>query len=349
VSQLCIPVGYEGYAAKPSRRHKIIPRFLPLACCLLSEAALFSCGSRILPPVQMTVGVPPLEQNALLYVAAEKNLFAPNGIAVTIKDFDSGPAAIAAMIGGTVDIAETAEFPFVKAILNGQSLQILAANDRFENDYLVARRDRGVSNVSSLRGKRIGVAFGTITDFYLGRFLTLHGIQSNDITAVDVRPPDFEESILEGHVDAIVAWQPFVSRIVSRRPDVLAIWPVQSAQAVYGLLVCTSVWLHGHTAAAKGFLKSLAAAEDFLDGHPAESRAIVAKVLNYDNEYISAVWPKHEFSLTLDFSLVAAMEDEARWIITYHSAGMTNVPDFVSLIYRDGMHSVRPEGVNLMQ
>lgn len=337
-----------GSAAKTNRKHGPLSRLLLVACGLLFEAALFSCGSHAPASVHMTVGVPPLEQNALLYVAAEKNLFIPNGIAVTIKDFN-WPAAIAAMVSGTVDIAETAEFPFVKSILNGQQLRILAANDRFENDYLVARRDKGIPNVSSLRDKRIGVALGTITDFYLGRFLALHGIKSNDVTVVNVQPSHFEKSILDGHVDAVVAWQPFVNQIVSRRPTAFAVWPVQSGQDVYGLLVCRSEWLHGHTVEVAGFLKSLAKAEDFLEGNPSESRAIVAKILDYDDEYISSVWPEHEFSLTLDFSLVAAMEDEARWIIADRAAEVTAVPDFVRLIYIDGLRSVRPEGVNLMQ
>jgi len=45
----------------------------------------------------ITIAVPPLEQNALLYVADQKRFFADHGLQVVIKDYDSGVTAISAM------------------------------------------------------------------------------------------------------------------------------------------------------------------------------------------------------------------------------------------------------------
>ncbi len=52
--------------------------------------------------------------------------------------------------------------------------------------------------------------------------------------------------------------------------------------------------------------KSLTMAEEFIINHPAEAKAIVQKRLNYTDEYMATVWPKHQ--LTLDQSLLIAME-----------------------------------------
>lgn len=318
-------------------------------CSFITVLVLASCEAGARPSVSIKVGVPALEQNALLYVAADRSMFAPRGVAVAIKDFATGPAAIAAMMSGVVDIAETAEFPFVAATMNGQKMRILTANDRFENDYLVARHDRGISQVSDLRGKRIGVTRNAITEFYLVRFLTLNGIHREEVTIVDVPPADFVPTLLEGRVDALVAWQPFVSRMTSASPSSFTTWPVQSGQAVYGILVCGQNWLENHADAVKRFLTTLAAAEDFVARRPADARSIVARRLSYDDPYLSAVWPSHGFSLTLDVSLVTAMEDEARWLLASHQSSAGEVPDFGALIYRDGLIAARPEGVNLMQ
>ncbi len=73
------------------------------------------------------------------------------------------------------------------------------------------------------------------------------------------------------------------------------------------------------------------------------------KRLAYEDPYLSAVWPRHGFSLTLDFSLIAAMEDEARWLLPGMQSTTGEIPDFSALIYRDGLIATRPEGVNLMQ
>ncbi|HUX21935.1 MAG TPA: ABC transporter substrate-binding protein, partial [Spirochaetia bacterium] len=101
---------------------KILKGLFLSGCAVLLGALLFSCaGER--PATRVRVGVPPLEQNALMYVAADQGLFARNGIELQIKDFDSGPASIAAMESGQVDVAETAEFPFVESAMTGEAIR----------------------------------------------------------------------------------------------------------------------------------------------------------------------------------------------------------------------------------
>jgi NitT/TauT family transport system substrate-binding protein len=92
---------------------------------------------------------------------------------------------------GDAQIAEAAEFPVVATAFQKNQLRLIASNDRFENDYLIGRQDRGISAISDLKGKRIGVGLGTITEFYLGRFLALHGMKLQDVTLVDVKPAQF--------------------------------------------------------------------------------------------------------------------------------------------------------------
>jgi len=47
--------------------------------------------------------------------------------------------------------------------------------------------------------------------------------------------------------------------------------------------------------------------------HPNETKAIIQRRLQYDDAYMATVWPENQFSLSLDQSLILAMEDEARW------------------------------------
>ena len=51
---------------------------------------------------------------------------------------------------------------------------------------------------------------------------------------------------------------------------------------------------------------------------------------------MDTVWQQNRFSLTLDQSLVLAMEDEARWMIANNLTNATAVPDFRQYIYTDG-------------
>ncbi|HUX36655.1 MAG TPA: NrtA/SsuA/CpmA family ABC transporter substrate-binding protein [Rectinemataceae bacterium] len=332
------------------KAHIKIPYLLipiPLAAATLLSFSCFQATPRV--AAEITIAAPPLEQNALLYVAAEKGFFARHGLKVDIKNFDTGPAAMAAVRDGLAQIAETAEFPLVADALNGGDFRIIAANDRFENDYLVARKDGGISTLADLRGKRIGVSLHTITEFFLSRFLVLNEIAANAITLVDIKPADFVASMADKKVDAIVAWQPAVSKIVALVPGNATVWNVQADQRVYGILVCRGPWLETHGREAEALLASLQEAKSFLSANPSKARAIVAKKLAYDDSYLASIWPKHQFGLTLDFSMVAAMEDEARWMIKNRLTEATILPDFARLIYVDALDAVNREGVNMMR
>ena len=71
--------------------------------------------------------------------------------------------------------------------------------------------------------------------------------------------------------------------------------------------------------------------------------------LDLDPGYMDTVWQQNQFSLTLDQSLILAMEDEARWMITNNLTNATAVPDSGSIIYTDGLESVRPGSVNIIR
>ncbi len=295
------------------------------------------------------IGAPPLEQNALIYIANDQRFFARNGLNISIKDYDSGVTALNGMLKREVGIAEAAEFPFVRAAFQKEQICVIACNDKFENDYIIGRRDRGIDKVSDLKGKRIGVSLKTINEFYLGRFLGLNGIDMKDIAPVDIRPGQFVDALAGGSVDALIAWQPYISRILEKEGTRVVVWPAQSGQAVYGLLVCSRGWLTQHTDALKRFLKSLAEAEDYLVHHPEEAKAIVRKRLKYDDSYMARIWPQHRFSLSLDQTLIVAMKDEAQWMIKNNLTAEKAIPDFTHYIHLDGMKAVKPEAVSIIR
>ncbi len=53
--------------------------------------------------------------------------------------------------------------------------------------------------------------------------------------------------------------------------------------------------------------------------------------------------------LMLDQSLVVAMEDEARWMISNNRTTEMMVPNFLEYIHLDGLKSVKPAEVNIIR
>jgi NitT/TauT family transport system substrate-binding protein len=298
----------------------------------------------------ITVGMEATAVNSLIYIAESQNYFTANGIWIAIQDDNpSGAAATEQMLAGKADISTTAEFAIVRYAFERKAVRTLGSIDMFMHMKLIGRKDRGITKISNLSGKRIGVPLKTAADFKLGRFLELHGIDKRNITIVDVQAPQALDAMTTGAVDAIVAWEPNVTALKDRLGEDVVIWDVQSGQPMYCILVTTEKWAAEHFNLMKRFTKSLLQAEDYLIRNGDRARTIIQKRLGYDDRYITAIWPEHQFSLRLDQSLILAMEDQARWMIENRLTAEQSIPDFIEYICTKGLESVKPGSVNLIR
>ena len=64
---------------------------------------------------------------------------------------------------------------------------------------------------------------------------------------------------------------------------------------------------------------------------------------------METVWSQNQYSLSLDQSLIVAMEDEARWMISNGLTTEKHVPDFLNYIYEDGLRAIKPETVTIVR
>jgi len=327
----------------------IILAFLAVVSCGFGLSAC-SSGSDSGKLETLTVAMVPTELNALFYVAEAQKLFAANGLQVTLKeDYDSGASAAAGMLNGEADIALAAEFPIVRQVFNKKNITSFGTIAKYENTYMIWRSDSGTKTIQDLKGKKVGVTLKTISEFYLGRTLDLNGMNIQQVTLIDTRAPDSEEAIASREVEAVATWEPWVAQINQRMGKKVITMPLQSGQYAYWNLVSTSGWINNHPNVIKRLIKSLAQAESYITSHQIEAKAIVRKWMKFEDAYLEIIWERYQFSLSLDQSLILAMEDEARWMIKSNLTTEKNVPNFLDYIYEDGLRAVKPEGVNIIR
>jgi NitT/TauT family transport system substrate-binding protein len=113
--------------------------------------------------------------------------------------------------------------------------------------------------------------------------------------------------------------------------------------------VARNNWLADHEQLIERSLKAIAQAEQYSVEHPIEARDIVQKQLNYDDTFMESVWSENEFSLSLDQALMAAMEDESRWMIANNLTPEKIIPDFGNYVYEDALKAVKPGAVNFIR
>lgn len=314
---------------------------MPLTC------GLSACSRQM---DSLTIAYSPFESTAMLWIADDQQFFSENGFNVTLRKYDSGVAALDGMMNGEADLVLGAnEFPLVGKAFQKAKIRTIGSVAKSEFIYLVGRKDRGIEQVADLQGKRVGTTFRTIAEFHLGRFLELNGLRMQDIIPVDVRTPEeWVSAVVDGDIDAIVTAQPYANSARDRLGANAIMWPAQSHQPLYTQVIATEEWITKHPELIIRFLRSMLQAEDYLIHSPAEAKAIVQRRLNLDAEYMDTVWSQNQYSLSLDQSLILAMEDEARWMIANNLTGETQMPDFLDYLYLDGLLTVKPNAVNII-
>jgi NitT/TauT family transport system substrate-binding protein len=297
----------------------------------------------------VTLGFAVTEAAAGIYIADELGFFAGNGVNVTLRPFESGLDSYNAMLKREVNVSGPAEYVVVGGVFRHEKVHIISTIVKGDFFHIIGRKDHGIEKPSDLAGKRIGLMRNTIEEFFLGRFLDLCGMSINDVTLVNMNFPAVVGSIKEGEVDAVVTLPPYYDSIKSFFGAGVVDWSIQRGQWLFGVFTCLDDWIAQNPDLVVRLLKAVDQANMYIVQHPKEAKAIVQKRLNLDAEYVNRIWQRNYYSLSLDQSLLLAMEDEARWMIKNKLTTEKNVPDFLEYIYLDGMKAVKPEAVSIIR
>src|SRR3989338_10158249 len=171
------------------------------------------------PMEKITVGVEKSLLPSLVWIAENKGYFAENGVEVTIKEFDSGRAALTAMLNeGGLDMVTVAQTPVMFNSFSAQGGSASGGNPDFAivsaivssyNEITVlARRDRGITKAGDLRGKKVGMTKGSSGQYFLDLFLSNNNLQLSEVEKVDLPTSQLVSNLTTGSVDAISTWNP---------------------------------------------------------------------------------------------------------------------------------------------
>ncbi|MBW4474579.1 MAG: ABC transporter substrate-binding protein [Stenomitos rutilans HA7619-LM2] len=149
-------------------------------------------------------------------IAEEENLFAAHGANVELKWFDNVSSALEAMVTGQLDansqtLNETVTFA-PKAV-NGETVVLVNDNSNGNDKIIVTQ---GINSVADLKGKRIGVEEGIVSDFLLSLALKENGLSRNDVQTVNLETGAATAAFSAGQLDAVVAWVPFTNTALKR-------------------------------------------------------------------------------------------------------------------------------------
>jgi NitT/TauT family transport system substrate-binding protein len=287
--------------------------------------------------------------SALLYVALKNDYFRQEGLEVACRLFSSGKAALDVVLGGKGDLATVADIPIMFAVMEGTRISVVASiSEALRESALIGKKDRGILSAEDLKGKRIGVTPGTVTEYFLDVFLTFNRIPRNQIKVIPLLPDQIPGALLRGEIDAAVTWNPHIMRLQDKLGA--------NGYIDYGRNLYHMVWnlagpeafVKGNPEAVKKILRALIRGAAFVKEKPAEAQKIVAGFLGLTEAQVARSWNEYAFQVTLHPLLLMNLENQARWAIRKEFVPNGAVPNFLTHFYFEGLKAVDPEAVTIV-
>lgn len=161
--------------------------------------------------------MPNMGSNSLLATALNMGYFEEMGLNVTLTEFQGGPAEIAAMASGDIDISQIGHGAHALCI-EGQA-KIFHLDCTSLADAVVANTEKGINSIADLKGKTIGVSSGTSAEIILNLALASAGLTQDDVTLTEMDANGMVTAMVSGGVDACATWSPSTMTIANALGD----------------------------------------------------------------------------------------------------------------------------------
>jgi NitT/TauT family transport system substrate-binding protein len=312
---------------------------------LLAGAALATLplGTKAQGLTKMTIatGVDPAFSQ--FYVAKEGGLFEKNGLDVTINTGPSGSAMVPFLVNNQVQAAYGSD---LAGVINHQvDPNIVAVAD---GTYLAKWESvigRNVDSLEALKGKKVGIAFGTGAEIFWRRLLANRKLDPAAYTLVNVEAPEMLAAIERGDIDAFAVWEPWPTRTLMavKNTKVLA-----TADGIYNninFIYMNRGWIEQNRATSEKFIKALCEANDVIEKDRATATKQVAKFLKMPIELATELMPKLEFDMNWKPRSIETIKECEHLLADQKK--LKAPLDYSKYVYLDLMKAVRPQAVEI--
>ena len=302
------------------------------------------------PPEKITIAYATLPQTALAQVAQSRGYYREEGLDATVHLHPYGKRALQEVLEGKADIATAAETPVMFAVMKGEQISIVATIHTSSLGHaVVARKDRGINTFGDLKGKKIAATLGTSADFFLDAILLSNGISRKDVVVVHRKAEEIPDALDHGDIDAASTFTPYVQLTQKKLGDRVITFNNGRIYRHTFNIVATDEFILKHPEKVRKVLRALVKAEEFVRSNPAEAQSIVADFTGIDMPVVRAFWVNAKFTVSLDQSLLLALEDESSWAIKNGLIEARKAHNFLDHVYVECLKTVKPGAVRILR
>lgn len=149
---------------------------------------------------------------AFWFVAKEKGL-AP-GLDLQIRIIEDPYESFGLMQGDQLDaMSSTVEYGPIGAEAGHPARIVSLANTTYGSDKIIVAP--GIEKAADLKGKKVAVLEGGLSQIYMGIFLERNGLRFDDVTYVNLVSDDAAAAMISGDVAAGEFWEPYGAQVLA--------------------------------------------------------------------------------------------------------------------------------------
>ena len=149
-------------------------------------------------------------------VGLTEGIYEEAGFDVEKITLQRGSEALQALLAGQVDFAEIAPAALIAAVAKGADLRVIGVHSHgYYGKLIASEANKDLKTLEDFKGKKIGLQFGTGVHTTFMIILQKLGLSPSDFELSNLRVSDMPTAMQSNSFDAVVGWEPMMTRIVS--------------------------------------------------------------------------------------------------------------------------------------
>ncbi|PYM46986.1 MAG: taurine ABC transporter substrate-binding protein [Candidatus Rokuibacteriota bacterium] len=211
-----------------------------------------------------------------LYIARDRGFFKNHGVEVELTVMEDPKLRFTALRAGQINvIASTVDTALLYLKKPDDFKYVAAIDDSNGGDGIVATRD--IQSIKDLKGKKVAVNEGSVSQFYLNVLLAKAGLKESDLQTVNMTAADAGSAFVAKKVDAAVTWEPWLSRGKASEHGHLLTDSSKTPGLITDVFIVPKEFVATHKKELKGIVAAWNEAVAYQRAHPDEANQIMAK------------------------------------------------------------------------
>jgi ABC-type nitrate/sulfonate/bicarbonate transport system substrate-binding protein len=283
------------------------------------------------------------------YIAEEKGFFAGEDVQVILNEAIGGNRAMQQILAGDADLATCSDVVVMFNSFKRNDYAIISTFVTSSDDVkLIVRNEAGIKSPEQIVGKRVGMIVGAASNYFFDMWLMFHGVDPKLVQVVSLQPETMGAALAKGEVDAVAVWEPFAYKILNSVPGAKILSEAGIYVETFNLIVSKKL-IGIRDEDLVRLLRALDLAQRFISNEPQKAQAILRARLQTDQAFTDWIWPRLNFGMKLDQSLLSTLESEARWARHEGHIVEAHAPNYLEFIYAKPLLKVRPEAVGIVR